>query len=97
MPVAAVPNYLGTDFLAGLARPALGMYLPLWGVDSRSRELLWTTHDVVYRDDRRWKGASADKKSENKTAALRAALQPTKTTRTRWLRLPFVSRRSPRR
>ena len=78
MSVAAVPRYLGTDFSQASPGLRFGMYLPLWGVDSRSRELLWTTYDIVYEttgDQRQ----ERDKKSENKTAALRAALQLTKT------------------
>ena len=50
MPVAAVPSYLGTDFSSASPGLRFGMYLPLWGVDSRSGELLWTTHDLNYRE-----------------------------------------------
>ena len=72
MPIAAVPGYLGSDFSS--ASPALrfGMYLKLWGIDSRSKRNLWTTHDVNYRktgrnhEERRFK-------DENKTSALDAA------------------------
>ena len=72
MPIAAVPGYLGSDFRS--ASPALrfGMYLKLWGVDSRSKQNLWTTHDVNYRktgrnhEERRFE-------DENKTSALDAA------------------------
>ena len=74
MAVAAVPAYLGKDF--SLASPGLrfGMFLPLWGVDSRSGELLWTTHDINYRpcgpqnQERRFE-------DKNKTAALAKALR----------------------
>lgn len=74
MAIAAVPAYLGTDF--SLASPGLrfGMFLPLWGVDSRTGELLWTTHDFNYRvtgqqrEERRFPDI-------NKTAALRNALK----------------------
>ena len=47
MPIAAVPEYLGSDFSG--ASPALrfGMYLKLWGIDSRSKQILWATHDVT--------------------------------------------------
>ena len=72
MPIAAVPQYLGNDF--SNASPALrfGMFLQLWGVDSRSKQNLWTTHDVNYRKTGR------DRKErrfedENKTRALAAA------------------------
>lgn len=46
MPVAAVPAYLGRNFKN--ASPALrfGMLLPLWGVNRRTKELLWTTSDI---------------------------------------------------
>ena len=72
MPIAAVPEYLGSDFSG--ASPALrfGMYLKLWGIDSRSEKILWTTHDVNYRrtgkdhKERRFE-------DENKTSALDAA------------------------
>ena len=72
MPIAAVPQYLGNDFSD--ASPALrfGMFLQLWGVDSRTKQNLWTTHDVNYRKTGR------DRKErpfedENKTRALAAA------------------------
>ena len=50
MPIAAVPSYLPDKLLAD-ASPGLrfGMYLKLWGIDQRSREPLWGTHDTVYR------------------------------------------------
>jgi CRISPR-associated protein Cmr6 len=50
MPIAAVPRYLPDKLLAD-ASPGLrfGMYLKLWGVDDRSKESLWTTHDIVHR------------------------------------------------
>ena len=72
MPVAAVPEYLGSDFSG--ASPALrfGMYLKLWGIDSRSKQNLWTTQDVNYREtgkDQR----ERQFKDENKTSALDAA------------------------
>ena len=48
MPVAAVPAYLGRNFKN--ASPALrfGMLLPLWGVNRRTKELLWTTSDISH-------------------------------------------------
>ena len=75
MPIAAVPGYLGSDFSS--ASPALrfGMYLKLWGVDSRSKQNLWTTHDVKYHktgrnhEERRFEDA-------NKTSALEDAATP---------------------
>lgn len=72
MPIAAVPTYLGSDFRS--ASPALrfGMYLKLWGINSRSNELLWTTHDVNYRTAGRNR-EEREFKDENKTSALDAA------------------------
>ena len=49
MAIAAVPAYLGKDFSQASCGLRFGMFLPLWGVDSRSGELLWTTHDYNYR------------------------------------------------
>ena len=48
MPVAAVPAYLGQNFKN--ASPALrfGMLLPLWGVNRRTKELLWATSDISH-------------------------------------------------
>lgn len=48
MPIAAVPKYLGRNFKN--ASPALrfGMLLPLWGVNRRTKELLWTTSDISH-------------------------------------------------
>ena len=72
MPIAAVPKYLGSDFRS--ASPALrfGMYLKLWGIDSRSNNLLWTTHDVNYRMAGRNR-EEREFKDDNKTSALGAA------------------------
>ena len=73
MPTAAIPKYLiEEDFRS--ASPALrfGMYLKLWGIDSRSKERLWTTHDVNYHrtgSDQRERRFE----DENKTSALDAA------------------------
>ena len=49
MPVAATPKYLGEDFSSASPGLRFGMYLELWGVDSRDRRRLWTTHDKNYR------------------------------------------------
>lgn len=48
MPIAAVPKYLGRNFKN--ASPALrfSMLLPLWGVNRRTKELLWTTSDISH-------------------------------------------------
>ena len=74
MAIAAVPAYLGKDFSTASPGLRFGMYLPLWGVESRTGELLWTTHDVNYRAtgpqnlERRFD-------DKNKTAALGNALR----------------------
>ena len=71
MPIAAVPRYLGSNFKS--ASPALrfGMYLELWGVDSRSGKNLWKTHDVNYRRTGRDQSERRFE-DENKTSALKA-------------------------
>lgn len=50
MPITAVPEYLGKLDLSS-ASPGLrfGMYLPLWGRNNRTGELLWSAKDVNYR------------------------------------------------
>jgi CRISPR-associated protein Cmr6 len=73
MAIAAVPSYLGTDFSTASPGMRFGMYLQLWGMDNRTHERLWTTHDLNYRVARdRIERAFKD---ENKTAALRGATQ----------------------
>lgn len=71
MPVAAVPKYLRDHDLT-TASPGMrfGMYLPLWGIDSRTHELLWTTHDINYR--------VAGREHHNKSAALKKVQPLTK-------------------
>ena len=72
MAIAAVPAYLGKDFSQASPGLRFGMYLPLWGVESRTGELLWTTHDVNYREtgpERRERRCE----DTNKTAAMRLA------------------------
>ncbi|MGC1955755.1 MAG: type III-B CRISPR module RAMP protein Cmr6 [Gammaproteobacteria bacterium] len=74
MAIAAVPQYLGTDFSTAAPGHRFGMYLKLWGVDSKSKDMLWTTHDVNYRTA----GPKREErpfKDENKTSALREALK----------------------
>ena len=72
MAIAAVPAYLGKDFSQASPGLRFSMYLPLWGVESRTGELLWTTQDIKYeirgqqREERRLP-------ESNKTAAWRAA------------------------
>ncbi|GAB4403089.1 MAG: hypothetical protein OHK0048_21610 [Rhodoferax sp.] len=72
MPIAAVPAYLGQDFKDASPGMRFGMYLPLWGVNQRTRELLWTTHDLKY-EVRGQAHQEREVKEENKTSALRAA------------------------
>jgi len=50
MPIAAVPKYLaGSNFSTASPGLRFGMYLPLWGVNNRTKDLLWTTSDINYR------------------------------------------------
>lgn len=72
MPIAAVPNYLGDAFDDASPGMRFGMFLKIWGVDRRSRDKLWTTHDVDYEV----RGARAEErrvKIENKRSAIDAA------------------------
>lgn len=69
MPVAAVPAYLGTDFSQASPGLRFGMYLKLWGINRRTHNLLWTTHDLDYEvrgQDQR----EREVKYENKMSAL---------------------------
>ena len=73
MPIAAVPKYLGSDFMSASPGLRFGIYLKLWGVNAKTKELLWTTQDINYRPvgrDRRVR----EFKDENKTSALDAAV-----------------------
>ncbi len=72
MPIAAVPKYLGQDFKNASPGMRFGMYLKLWGMDNRSREALWTTHDINYRVAGRDREERAFK-DENKVTALKDA------------------------
>ena len=72
MPIAAVPRYLGQDFKEASPGMRFGMYLKLWGMNNRSSEALWTTHDINYRvagKDRE----EREFKDENKVNALKDA------------------------
>lgn len=72
MPMAAVPQYLGQDFKEASPGMRFGMYLKLWGMNNRTRELLWTTHDINYRTA----GKDRQERSfndENKVGALNEA------------------------
>ncbi len=74
MPIAAVPSYLGKDFAQASPGMRFGMYLTLWGVNRRTKDLLWTTHDVRYekRGPNRQEREIPD---ENKVPALADAKQ----------------------
>ena len=78
MSIAAVPEYLGSDFES--ASPALrfGMYLKLWGVDSRSKKNLWKKHDVSYRQTgREHKERRSEDDNKQKALCDAASLNPT--------------------
>ncbi len=77
MPIAAVPDYLAKENLSD-SSPGLrfGMYLPLWGINSRSREILWTTHDINYRKTGK-DHVEREFKDENKRSALEQATRLT--------------------
>lgn len=77
MPIAAVPGYLGQDFSSASPGLRFGMYLPLWGINRRSHELLWSTSDIDYAV----RGQAHEErqiKVENKTFALQQACRLTK-------------------
>lgn len=78
MPIAAIPKYLGQDFKEASPGMRFGMYLKLWGMNNRSREALWTTHDINYRVTGKDKEERAFK-DENKVSALKDAQILTKT------------------
>lgn len=72
MPIAAVPEYLGKDFASASPGLRFGMYLPLWGINQRSKELLWSTHDIAY-EVRGQQQQEREVKKENKVTALQQA------------------------
>lgn len=72
MPIAAVPEYLGKDFSQASPGLRFGMYLPLWGANQRSKELLWGTHDIAY-EVRGQQQQEREVKKENKVTALQQA------------------------
>lgn len=72
MPIAAVPEYLGKDFSQASPGLRFGMYLPLWGTNQRSKELLWSTHDLAY-EVRGQQQQEREVKKENKVTALQQA------------------------
>lgn len=76
MPIAAVPHYLGRDFSSASPGLRFGMYLPLWGINRRTQELLWSTSDIDYAvrgQDRQERQI----KVENKVSALKQACKLT--------------------
>ena len=76
MPIAAVPAYLGTDFSNASPGLRFGMYLPLWGINRRTGQRLWTTSDI----DHAVRGQQREEreiKVENKTPALLQACKLT--------------------
>lgn len=76
MPIAAVPAYLGQDFSSASPGLRFGMYLPLWGINRRTGQLLWTTSDI----DHAVRGQQREEreiKVENKVFALQQAAKLT--------------------
>lgn len=76
MGVAAIPDYLGNDFSTASPGLRFGMYLPLWGRDARTHELLWTTADRSYAV-RGQERVEREVPVENKVPSLRQALDLT--------------------
>lgn len=72
MPIAAVPEYLGKDFSQASPGLRFGMYLPLWGINQRTKELSWDTHDITY-EVRGQQQQEREVKRENKVTALQQA------------------------
>jgi CRISPR-associated protein Cmr6 len=72
MPIAAVPNYLGQDFSTASPGLRFGMYLPLWGINQRTKTLSWDTHDIAY-EVRGQQQQEREVKKENKVTALQQA------------------------
>jgi CRISPR-associated protein Cmr6 len=69
MPIAAVPAYLGNEYKDASPGMRFGMYLKLWGVNRRSKDLLWETFDFDY-EIRGQNQQEREVKHENKVAAL---------------------------
>lgn len=72
MPIAAVPAYLGTNFTDSSPGMRFGMYLQLWGINRRTKALLWNTHDIDY-EVRGQNREEREIKKENKVFALKEA------------------------
>lgn len=81
MPIAAVPAYLGKNFDDASPGMRFAMYLCLWGINRRSKALLWTTHDIDY-EVRGQSRQEREVKCENKVTALVAAKHLTKNDQT---------------
>jgi len=69
MPIAAVPSYLGSDFRNASPGMRFGMYLMLWGINHRSKRVLWETHDIDY-ETRGPNRQEREVQKENKLSAL---------------------------
>jgi CRISPR-associated protein Cmr6 len=74
MAIAAVPRYLGDDYSQASPGLRFGMYLKLWGVNSRTGDRLWTTYDINYRIAGRDR-EEREFRDESKTGALRESLK----------------------
>ena len=72
MPIAAVPNYLGKDFREASPGLRFGMFLPLWGVNRRTGEVLWSKSDIDH-EVRGQQRQEREVKKENKVDALTQA------------------------
>lgn len=72
MPISATPHYLGQDFSEASPGMRFGMYLKLWGINRRSEEMLWKTHDIGY-EVRGQNKQEREVKYETKGDALKAA------------------------
>lgn len=75
MPIAAVPRYLpADDFSEASPGHRFSLYLRLWGIDQRTEEALWTTHDRNYRRSGQSQ-REREFRDENKTRALQETLK----------------------
>lgn len=72
MAIAAVPEYIGTDFSKASPGLRFGMYLKLWGVNHRTGQALWDTYDVKY-EVRGQQKQEREVKIDNKVTALNEA------------------------
>jgi CRISPR-associated protein Cmr6 len=72
MAIAAVPKYLGNDFSQASPGLRFGMYLQVWGEDTRQGKLLWTTSDIVYKKSGPQRDERAFDESNKRSALDRA-------------------------